>query len=382
MLKFLKKALSKRVYQPLNKIEISKGALISNLKYLESFNPKIKVAPVLKSNAYGHGIELIGKVLDSGIRQSDKERLPFICVDSIFEAYQLLKLKIQTPILIMGYVSPENLSIKKLPFSYAIWSLEQAKAISKFQLGCGIHIFVDTGMNREGILVEDLENFLKKLKEIDGLEVEGLMSHLSSSHPNDPYASFQMENFQKAIQITKNQGIDPKWKHLGASGGFLKKFTKGTNMVRIGRALHGLDPDNDSKGKLSLTLTLKSKIVQIKQIKKGQKVGYESTYDAKKDLVIGILPIGYNDGVDRRLSNIGVVKVGSVFCQILGRISMNVTTIDLTSVKQPFLGQDVVVFSDSRQDPNSIENLAKVCQTIPHDLLVHLESSIRREVVD
>lgn len=375
MLKFLKSALSKGVYQPLNKIEISRTALINNLKYLKNFNPKISIAPVLKSNAYGHGISKIAPIVDDF-------NFPFICVDSIFEAYQLLKLKIKTPILIMGYVSPENLSIKKLPFSYAIWSLEQAKAISKFQMGCGIHIFVDTGMNREGVSLEHLKGFLQGLKKIDGVNIEGVMSHLSSSHPNDSYAYLQMENYEKALAIFKEVGIDPKWKHPVASGGFLKEYSKNGNMVRLGRAIYGLDPDNDSQGKLRLTLTLKSKIVQIKQIKKGQKVGYESTYDAKKDMVIGILPIGYNDGVDRRLSNIGVVKVENVFCQILGRISMNVTTIDLTSVQQPFLGQEVTVISSKREDKNSIENLAKVCGTIPHDLLVHLEASMRREVVD
>lgn len=358
-----------RPYRPLNLIELSSGHLKQNYKFLTKLRRNTSIAPVLKSNAYGHGLTAIATVLD-------KLKPPFFCVDSIFEAYQLLKLKLKTPILIMGYVDPVNLQGKKLPFSYAVWNLGQVEAINKHQKGVGIHIFVDTGMNREGVALEDLEEFLGKIREIRGIRVEGLMSHFASSGKNDPKPKEQLKNFQKALKICLKMGIKPKWRHIAASGGFLNGFIKGTNMARVGRAVYGIEP-NDTKN-FKGVLSLKTQVIQIKHIKKGSKIGYDGTFKAPKDITIAVLPIGYNDGVDRRLSNKGIVLIDGIKCPILGRISMNITTIDITRVPDPFLGQQAIIYSDDRTSPNSIEASAKICATLPHDILVHLTPSIRR----
>lgn len=361
-------------YEPLNKIEISKANLLNNYQYISLLNHNISIAPVLKSNAYGNGLTQIGSILDS-------LNCPFFCVDSLYEAYALLKAKIKTKILVMGYIDPSNLSFKKLPFSYTIWDLDQAQKIAKYQKGANVHVFVDTGMNREGVKLDDLESLLSNLRDLRSLRIEGLMSHLAIYTKDQPYPKLQLQNYQKALKICRKVGIDPKWKHLAASGGLLNKYTLGTNMSRCGISLYGIDRENRSNGKLKPVLSLKTKIIQIKNIKKGDKVGYDSTFQATKDMTIGVLPLGYNDGMDRRLSNKGYVLVEGVKCPIIGRISMNVTTIDLTAIKKPFLGQEVVVFSSNPEDPNSIQNAAKICETLPHDLLVHINPAFRREVV-
>src|SRR5581483_5638239 len=146
MLEPFSKFLKRKSY-PLNKIYLSQKNLFHNYKYLTSLDPKIQIAPVLKSNAYGHGIELMGQVLD-------RVGVPFLCVDSLFEAYQLKKVGVKTPILIMGYMDPQSLMIKHLPFSYAVYDLALAKAINDYQKGAEVHIFVDTGMHREGVGIE------------------------------------------------------------------------------------------------------------------------------------------------------------------------------------------------------------------------------------
>lgn len=368
-------------YEPLNKIEIIKENLLRNYQYISSLNHNISISPVLKSNAYGHGLIQIATILDS-------LNCPFFCVDSLYEAYALLKAEVKTRILVMGYIDPNNLSFKKLPFSYVIWDLDQALKIAKYQRGAGIHIFVDTGMNREGVKLDDLEELLLALKKIKGINIEGLMSHLavyskksSAYTKNESYPKFQLQNYQKALKICKKIGINPKWKHLAASGGLLNKYTKKTNMSRCGISLYGIDREDRSNGKLKPILSLKTKIIQIKDIKKGDKVGYDSTFQAKKDMTIGVLPLGYNDGIDRRLSNKGCVLVGGSKCPIIGRISMNITTIDLTGIKRFFLGQEALVFSSNPKDPNSIQNAAKICKTLPHDLLVHINPTFRREIV-
>lgn len=369
----------KREYLTLNRIEISKSALINNYHYLSSLSSKMVVAPVLKSNAYGHGIVEVGKVLDS-------EKAPFFCVDSLYEAYQLLKSKIKTPILIMGYTNPQNFKVKKLPFSFAVYDLEMAKVLNSYQWEAKVHIKVDTGMHRLGVSIEELPVFLQELKKLTNLKVEGLMSHLAvATDAKDPLFIKQVENFQKAQQIVKDAGFNLKWFHLTASAGLLnpearKIISQLTNLARSGRALYGIPPSKKIT-RLQPVLKLITHIAQIKVIDKGERVGYDGTYTAKKETILGLLPIGYFDGVDRRLSNKGSVLLNGVACPIVGKVSMNITAVDISKVKNPKLGQEVVVYSNQSEDTNSVYNNAEICQTIPYEILVHLVPSTRRTVV-
>ncbi len=359
----------KKEYKTLNRIEISKDNLLSNYKYLSSLNRKVKIAPVVKSNGYGHGLINAAKILQ-------KFKPPFFCVDSLYEAYELLKVTIKTPILIMGYTDPQNFKVKKLPFSYAVFDLEIAQVLNKYQPNCGIHVFVDTGMNREGVTLKDLPEFLKHLKKYPNLKIEGLMSHLASADDKkDPLNRLQISNFKRALEICKKSGVHPKWIHLQNSDGLAFNLRGcNVNMARVGLALYGISNDPNLKPVLSL----KSKIIQIKKLKKGNRVGYNGTFIAKEPITLGVLALGYYDGMDRRLSNKGFVLVEGVICPIIGKVSMNITTIDISKVKNPFVGQEAIVYSDNPKDKNSIQNCAKFCSTIPYELLINLASSTRR----
>lgn len=374
------KSVLRKSFTPLNLITISKKRLLENFYSLEKMNPKVKIAPVLKSNAYGHGINLVGEIMD-------KVNAPFLCVDSLYEAFQLQKSDIKTPILIMGYIHPDSLKVKKLPFNFAVYDLEHAKALNKYQKQASVHIFIDTGMNREGVSMDKLEEFVKELKKLKDLKVEGLMSHLASSQKKDsPENKEQTKNFKIAKELFSKNGFKIKWFHIGATYGLLNDLTEGCNLVRVGKALYGVTADRENFLKPVLKLT--TKIVQIKEIKAGDQVGYDGTFIAKKKMKIGILPLGYNDGFDRRLSNKGVVLVDGIECKILGLISMNVSTIDLSNIKNlpagrqgPFVGQEVVIFSDNPDDKNSVINVTKICNTITYDILARLEESTKRVVI-
>ncbi len=378
MLNTLKKFLRRRKFTPLNNIYISQDRIRENYKFLAKFNPEVKIAPVLKSNAYGHGLKEVGKILDN-------VGSPFFCVDSLYEAFQLqTHARIETPILIMGYIHPKSLSVKKLPFSYAVYDIEHAKAINKYQSGASIHVFVDTGMNREGVTMEEFPEFLKKLKKLENIKVEGLMSHLAiSGEPNNPKTKQQIENFLKAKEMILTEGFSVKWFHLGGSYGLLNRIVDGCNLVRAGKALFGVKNPNVKSSTFNLkpALIMTTKIVQIKELSRGGTVGYDGTFQAKKDMKIAVLPMGYNDGIDRRLSNKGYVLVSGVKCKIIGLISMNVATIDISGVKDPKLDLTVIVYSDSDSNPNSISNASKLCGTIPYELLIHLNPITKREVI-
>ena len=337
----------KKEYQTLNKIAISRKRLLENYKFLSSINKKIKVAPVIKSNAYGHGLLEVAKILDG-------EGAPFFCVDSLYEAYELYNAKIKTPFLIMGYTNPENLKIKKLPFSFAVFDLQTIEILNKYQPGCAVHIFMDTGMSREGITMEDLPDFLKTLRNLN-VKVEGLMSHLADRN------KLQIQRFQQAQKLVKKIGFDPKWIHLSTHYG---------NMARVGLKLYLQKP----------ILKFISHLAQVKKIKKGERVGYNGTYKIKKDTIIGVIAAGYYDGVDRGLSNKGFVKIKAEFSPIIGRVSMNMTTVDLSNINAK-VGDEVVIYSDNPKDKNSIENSAKICGKIPYEILVHLVQGTKRVIV-
>lgn len=366
----------KKEYKTLNKIEISKDNLIKNYRYLANLTKKISIAPVLKSNGYGHGIVNVAKILEP-------LNPPFFCVDSMHEGYQLIKEKIKTPILITGYTNPENLKIKTLPFSYSIYTLDLARAVNKYQPQAGIHIFIDTGMRREGVTIDDLPNFLKNLQKFPNLKIEGVMTHLASTNGSkDKIFQNQISNFQKGLQILNKFNLKPKWIHIAASGGLINTQTreiisKISNLSRAGLSLYGLDDDN----KLIPTLKFISSLVQIKTLKKEEKTGYDGTFTAKKDMLVGVLPAGFNDGIDRRLSNKGFIQINGKFCRILGRVSMNLTTVDLSKVKNPKIGDQAIIFSNIKKDLNSINQSANICKTLPYDLLIHLAESTRRIII-
>lgn len=371
---------SRKNYHNLNLIEVSEAALRQNHQALKKLHPEAEIAPVLKSNAYGHGLTNVAPIFDT-------LTAPFLVVDSLYEAYELYKLKVKTPILILGYTHPDNYKIKKLPFDIVVFDEETLKTLNSYQPGCNIHLFVDTGMNREGILLKNLDTFVKKAQHTS-LNIVGLCSHLADAdNPQDQsFTQFQIENFKQALNILEKNNVHPRYKHIAASGGAFKIKEAPFNLIRAGIASYGLNPleENDSQYrllKLKPALTFSSTLVQIKTIHNGDKLGYNCTYTADKTLRVGLLPLGYYEGVARRLSNKGVVTIDGKECPILGRVSMNITLINLTNVPEAKIKDKVIIYSAQSEATNSLKNAAKIAKTIPYELLVHLAESVKRVIM-
>lgn len=171
----------------------------------------------------------------------------------------------------------------------------------------------------------------------------------------------QAKEFRRAQQMLSKEGITPKWMHMGKVG----------NVARIGLELYLLKP----------ALRFIAKIVQVKEIESGDKVGYDFTFTAKKKMKLAVLPAGYNEGIDRRLSNIGSVKINNKFCRFVGRISMNLSVVDVTAAGKVEAGDEAVIISDKPSDPNSLVNIAKLSATIPYEITVHVQPTIKRVAV-
>jgi len=390
-------------YKVLNWIELSQSALDYNYNLYESINPNSNIFPVLKSNAYGHGLREITKMLL-------KHKPKYLVVDGYFEALEIRKISHNQPVLIMGSIALENYTkLKYHNFTFVVHYLETIETLGKLNRNIKIHLELNTGMNRHGIDTNDLQNYLTLLKSYPKLNLEGVMSHLADAdNPNDDsYNIEQVEQFDSALQEIQKFGFKPTFIHLGQSAGSIKIHSKYTNCFRLGLGLYGINPldPKDSKynslKNLKPVLTLYSTITKIIDLKLGQKVSYNGIFEAKKDTKIGVIPMGYYEGLDRSLSNIGKVKItencihqshnwchpelvsGSnhlsnklqSFFQIAGRVCMNHTMLDLND-SNVNVGDKVLVYSNDNQDPNSIQNLWQNNNLFAYTTLVHLNHNI------
>lgn len=372
-------------YQTLNEIAINSSALIDNYNYFQKLNPNTKICPVLKSNAYGHGLLPIAKFIDYHFK------IPYIMVDSLYEAYELSKQKVKTPIMIMGYTDPQNYSVwKKLPFTFTVYDLNSLKTLNKYQKGAKIHIKLDTGMCRLGIQKDDIAEFILVLKTCHNLKVEGIYSHLSQA--DDPkkitFTNNQIKLFKKMVTLFEKAGFTFKYKHISATSGATTINDHYFNLIRLGLGFYGYSPfsSHSKEGRvqrlaLKPALTFTSRLALIKQIHAGNQVSYGGTYTAKQDEIIGILTAGYNEGISRDLSNRASFLLFNTECPVIGNIAMNMTTIKIPRTINASIGDKVTVISPNIDSPNSIYKLSNILNTIPYTLLTGLHSSIKRIII-
>ncbi len=362
-------------YQPLVKVLVFKNRLLDNLKLFQDKYQKVQFAPVLKSNAYGHGLVVVGKILDA-------EKLPFFVVDSFYEALVLRNSGIKTKILVIGYSAPEHLANTKLKdVAFTIISFGQLEALVKnLKKPALVHLKIDTGMHRQGVLPQQFGQAISLIKANKNLRLEGVCSHLADADGKDPaFTESQITGWNSAIEKFKAAFPEIKYWHLSNSAGTAFTQEIKANVVRLGIALYGFDQSGKISG-LKPCLAMKTLVTGVKTIQPGDFVGYNATFQANSKMAVATLPVGYFEGVDRRLSNIGFIKIKERFCKILGRVSMNLTVVDATSVPEVKVGDEAVVISGEIGDKNSATAIAKECDTIVYDILVRIPQHLRREV--
>lgn len=349
-------------YKPLVEVEVFKENLLRNLHVFQS---KIPVAPVLKSNAYGHGLVKVAQIME-------KQKAPFLIVDSYYEALILRNEKIKSKIFMMGHNDIENILQNKLKnVAFAITEIETLAGLSALKKPQKFHLKIDTGMNRQGIALEQIDEALNLIKSNKNIIIEGICSHFADSDgETEDFTLSQIEKWNKIVQKFRAE-FDLKYWHLSNSfgGKFADKIN--ANVMRLGIGLYLWEKP---------ALQIKSRISSVKSVKAGAKIGYNCTYEAQRDMKIATIPMGYFEGVDRRLSNRGFVKIKDVFCPIVGRVSMNITTVDVSNVDAK-AGDEVIVISADKADKNSVENIAEMCGTISYEILVHIPAQLRRNIV-
>lgn len=374
-LRHFKKQLLRHI--PLVTVSISQSNLLHNLRTYQEACLNVKIAPVLKSNAYGHGIILVADILD-------KEGLSFFVVDSLFEARSLKKHGIKTNLLIIGYTQTKMLLREKLGCSYTITSIEQLRDLSRrARRNIKIHLKFDTGMHRQGLLPHDTPEAIACVQKNKHLQLEGICSHFADADSVDPsFTQKQIVAWKELVDMFEKAFENIKYIHISATAGSTYAADIPGNMLRLGIGLYGIDPSHEKKLDVKPVLQIESVISSIRIIDAGERVGYNCTHTAEKPSKIATVPVGYFEGVDRRLSNHGSFLVNGVACPIVGRVSMNITSIDVSHIEEVKKGDGVVIIGRDSQKPNSVSKIAKTTGTIPWEILVHIPQHLYREVVD
>ena len=334
---------------------------------------------VVKSNAYGHGLVGFSKVLDGlGV--------DFLGVDSITEAETLRKNNIRLPILVMGFTLPENFKLAaRKKVALTVSSLENLEDMAKKNLPISVHIKIETGLNRQGFLVQDLPKVINILKRANHINVEGLYTHFAKAYyPGDKkFTEWQIGKFREAVEIFREAGFRPIL-HAAATGGAMNFQEAHFDMVRLGIGLYGLWPTEETKRvharriNLIPALSWKTRINEIKMAGKGETVGYYRTEPLKRDSKLAILPIGYWHGFDRRFSSIGHVLVRGRRARVLGRVSMDMTVIDATDVPRVSAGDEVVLIGRQGESKITADDLAKKAQTINYEIVTRINPLIEK----
>lgn len=365
-----------------NVISLSKKALLNNFDTISKINTWKYVFPVLKSNAYGHGIQEIATILR-------ERKTEYIVVDSYYEALKVWEVNPAKILLIGSFLETNISSMNFKKMDVVVYDTNILHALGKLNKKVNIHIKIDTGMNRQGLYPHELQDFLKIAKKYKKISIVGICTHLADADSSDNrYSEMQMHRFEHALDVLNEHKIFPKYVHLSNSAGSIKDFlSTRVNSVRLGISLYGVNPLSHSDTaynkaqKLEPVLDFTSTLIQKKLLKAGEKVGYNGSFQAKNDMYIGVLPVGYFEGISRSLSNNYTFYYKNKPLPILGKVCMNLCMVDLSAAAGIKVGEKISIISREKTAKNTINHMAKAAWTIPYETLVKLDESVRRIIV-
>ncbi|MEI7765741.1 MAG: alanine racemase [bacterium] len=373
---------------PLSYIEINKKSLIYNCQQFRNFVKKgTQISAVIKSNAYGHGSLEVVKILNPFV--------DYFQVNSFRELEAIKKIS-KKPILVLGYVSKNDLAkaisagciLSAFDFEHLLLINEAARKLNKKQK---IHLAIDSFLGREGFMPSEISKILPEIKKMKNVTVDGIYSHFANIEDtaNFSHAQKQINIYQKICILFKNNNYKNIKTHISATSGALvyEQDNGFNNIVRIGIGIYGLWPslylEKNWKNKINLKPILRfvTHVAQIKTLTKGYSVGYGLTYVTKKETRVAVIPVGYADGFDRSLSNIGEVLIKGIKCRVLGRVAMNMFVVDVSNIPDLNTEEEVIIIGKQGQGEISVEEIAKKANTINYEIIAQLNPLIPRIIV-
>jgi alanine racemase len=377
-------------------IEISTAALRHNFHAIQArVGSQVSVCPVIKSNAYGHGITGCALALrNSGAK--------WLAVSTVAEGVTLRQAGIQERILVLGgFWRGEEEEIIRQGLTPAVWErsrielLQRAADAIKPSAGSRprVHLKINTGMNRLGADVKDLPNIFEAMREAREVVFEGIFSHFASSEVVDlPHGEEQLRQFGEAVRQTEANGFKPIIRHMANSAAIAGREGSWYNLVRPGLAVYGycLPLTSTVPGKTDLpqplplqpAITWKTRVLQVRDVAAGEQIGYSSGHVTKSPTRVAVLAVGYGDGLSRRLSSRGRVIIRDSYAAILGNVSMNLTAIDVTGIPGVEMGDEAIIIGQAPRCQITVWEHATLASTIPYEILCNITGRLPRKYVE
>jgi len=369
-------------------VEINLGALRRNYEKIAEHVKPAKVLCVLKANAYGLGVGDYAKAL------AETDCAGF----GVAEPYEALELKRvlgrlgkDKDVQILSSILPDEIpAMVNAGVTLPVIDLETAKLISdaakRQRRTAKVHIKLDTGMGRLGIPVSEAPEVVREVCNLPGLDVEGVFSHFPMAYdPEDPFTLRQIELFKAFLAEAKREGVSFRKVHIAASDA-INNFPVCAKLpftiVRTGINLHGsFDPNGRKALKVEPVLTLKTRVAQVRCLPAGTTLGYGRTWCLKEPTRIATISAGYADGIPLALTNRGHVLIGGEVCPVVGRISMDYTTVDVSRVKDVKAGDEVICLGTSGRHSVTPDDWARLKGTHAYDIICSLGTRVQRIAV-
>lgn len=373
-------------------IEISKDNLRHNISFLKKrLKPGSLFCSVIKANAYGHGLlDISREILDV----SD-----IFAVHEIKEAGRLIENGLnKIPILLLGPILPIDMKYAvENDIHLTVYEENSIRALNKTSYDLSrkgkIHLKIDTGTIRQGILPEETCNYLKLIRSCENLELCGISMHFANIEDtfDHSFAFRQLQIFNDTIKKIREKGFNPKYIHSACTAAAILFPDTHFNMVRAGIGIYGLWPSRETvisyrerygnDDDLRPVLSLKARIVQIKEVKENSPIGYGCSFVTSRRTRIGVLPIGYSDGYQRNFGNRASVLINGKYARVVGRVCMNLCMIDITDVPDAELYDTVTLIGSQGNKNISAESLANIVGSINYEIVTILNPSLKRMIV-
>lgn len=365
-------------------VEIDSEALRKNISSFRNLiGPDRLLYPVVKANAYGHDLLLVTSII--------QDLVDGFAVNHLDEALAIRNSGIDKPILTLGYTLKARLNEAVVnDISLGVYDKDVINELGSINKPVKVHIKVETGTSRQGVLLSDLEDFILHIQQFPNVEIEGIYTHYANIEDttDHSYAELQLDRFKKAVEITKKLGLNIPIKHTACTAATILFPETYFDMVRVGIGTYGYWSSNETllsakqsdRQDLDLVpaLTWKTRVAQIKWIEEGTPIGYGLTHITTRRTKIAVLPVGYSDGYDRKLSNNSYVTIKGERAPVLGRIMMNTIVVDVTDIEDARPEDEVVLLGKGGM---SAEEMASRAGTINYEIVTRINWDLKRVVV-
>ena len=354
--------------------EVDLDAIAYNLSVVRAVAGRARVLAVVKADAYGHGVIPVA-------RRLQHDGIAGFGVALAEEGLELREAGIEADILVLnGVYGGAHADVLEAGLTPVVYELGDVAAFHRAAAGrpFSVHLKVDTGMSRLGVPLDRLDDFLARFARFSGARISGLMTHLACADSDDAFTALQLQAFTRAIHALRARGHRPKVTHAANSAATFRHPSARCDLVRTGLALYGYPGAPDVDLPLRPAMRLRTEVITMRDLPVGGRVGYDGTFVAERRTRLATLPLGYGDGLMRAVSNRGVVLVRGRRCPIVGNVSMDLTTIDVTDVPDVAIGDEVLLLGDQEGARVDADGLAQAAGTIPYEVLTNVSRRVPR----